>query len=65
MGQACAFVRNAIIGHMLAKGDFGIAATLTMVLQLIESMTDVGAEPSGSTIANSSGLHTSRIRIRK
>ena len=42
--QACAFFRNAILGHMLAKGDFGIAATLTMVLQLIESMTDVGAD---------------------
>jgi O-antigen/teichoic acid export membrane protein len=42
--QICSFLRNAILGHMLAKGDFGVAATLTMVLQLIESLTDVGAD---------------------
>ncbi len=44
VAQICSFIRNAIIGHMLAKGDFGIAATLTLVLQLIENMTDVGAD---------------------
>lgn len=58
-GFACAqvfsFLRNAILAHVLAKGDFGIAATLTMVLQLVESMTDVGADrlivqaPDGDT----------------
>ena len=42
--QVCSFLRNAILGHTLAKGDFGIAATLTMVLALIESVTDVGAD---------------------
>lgn len=42
--QVCSFLRNAIIGHILAKGDFGIAATLTMALQLVESLTDVGAD---------------------
>ena len=42
--QVCSFLRNAILGHVLAKGDFGIAATLTMVLQLIENMTDIGAD---------------------
>lgn len=53
--QMCSFLRNAILGHVLAKGDFGIAATLTMVLQLIESMTDIGADrlivqaPDGNT----------------
>ena len=53
--QLCSFLRNAILGHVLAKGDFGIAATLTMVLQLIESMTDIGADrlivqaPDGNT----------------
>ncbi len=42
--QACSFLRNAILGHVLAKGDFGIAATLTMILQLVETMTDTGAD---------------------
>lgn len=42
--QICSFLRNAILGHCLAKGDFGIAATLTMVLQLVESLTDTGAD---------------------
>ncbi len=44
IAQVCSFLRNAILGHLLAKGDFGVAATLTMVLQLIESLTDVGAD---------------------
>ena len=53
--QVFSFLRNAILGHVLAKGDFGIAATLTMVLQLVESMTDTGADrlivqaPDGDT----------------
>ncbi len=42
--QAMAFVRNAMLGHMLAKGDFGIAAILTLLLQLLDSLTDLGVD---------------------
>jgi O-antigen/teichoic acid export membrane protein len=42
--QLLAFARNAILGHMLARGDFGLAATLTLLLQLLETLTDLGAD---------------------
>lgn len=42
--QMFSFVRNAIIGHALSKGDFAIAAAITLVLQMIEVLTDVGAD---------------------
>jgi O-antigen/teichoic acid export membrane protein len=42
--QACSFARNAIIGHALSRGDFGVAATITMVLQLLEMLSDAGAD---------------------
>ncbi len=42
--QAMSFARNALIGHWLSQGDFGIAATITLMLQLIELMSDVGAD---------------------
>lgn len=42
--QAFAFARNAMIGHWLSKGDFGIAATITLTLQLIETLSDVGSD---------------------
>ncbi len=42
--QMCSFARNAIIGHWLSKGDFGVAATITLLLQLLETMTDLGAD---------------------
>lgn len=42
--QALSFVRNALIGHALAKGDFGIAATITLVLQSVDTVTDLGAD---------------------
>ena len=38
VAQACSFARNSIIGYSLSKGDFGIAATITLILQLIETM---------------------------
>lgn len=44
LAQAFSFVRNALIGHALSKGDFGIAATITMVLQLIDSLSEIGAD---------------------
>lgn len=62
--QACSFLRNAILGHSLAKGDFGIAVTLIMVLQLLESLTDVGADklivqaPAGDTPRFVATAHT-------
>ena len=42
--QVCSFLRNALLGHWLAKGDFGIAATLTLTLTLIEILSDLGAD---------------------
>lgn len=42
--QAMSFVRNAMLGHMLAKGDFGVAAILTLLLQLLDSLTDLGVD---------------------
>ncbi len=43
-GQACAFARNAILGHALAPTDFGIAAALTLTLQMLEMLSDPGAD---------------------
>ncbi|MEM8628244.1 MAG: oligosaccharide flippase family protein [Pseudomonadota bacterium] len=42
VAQACAFARNALLGQMLSKGDFGIAATITLTLQLVETLSDLG-----------------------
>lgn len=42
--QAMSLARNAMLGHMLAKGDFGIAAILTLLLQLLDSLTDLGVD---------------------
>jgi O-antigen/teichoic acid export membrane protein len=42
--QLLAFARNALLGHWLSKGDFGIAATITLMFQLIEMTTDLGAD---------------------
>ncbi len=42
--QACAFARNAILGHALSKGDFGVAAMLTLMLQVVETLSDLGSD---------------------
>ena len=42
--QVMSFARNAILGHMLAKGDFGVAAILTLLLQLLDALTDLGVD---------------------
>ncbi|MEW5964825.1 MAG: oligosaccharide flippase family protein [Pseudomonadota bacterium] len=42
--QILSFARNALIGHWLSKGDFGIAASITLVLQLLETVSDLGAD---------------------
>ena len=44
VSQGLSFLRNAIIGHTLSKGDFGIATTITLILQLVETLTDVGSD---------------------
>ena len=36
LAQGCSFARNALLGHLLSKSDFGIAATITLTLQLLE-----------------------------
>ncbi len=43
-GQAFAFLRNALIGHWLSPADFGVAATITLTLQLIETLSDIGSD---------------------
>lgn len=42
--QALSFGRNALIGHWLSRGDFGIAASITLTLQLCETLSDLGAD---------------------
>lgn len=42
--QLFAFLRNAMIGQWLSQGDFGIAATITLTLQLVEILSDVGSD---------------------
>ncbi len=42
--QGFSFLRNALIGHGLSKGDFGIAATITLLLQLVETLSDLGTD---------------------
>lgn len=44
LSQAFSFLRNALIGHALSKGDFGIAATITMLLMLVDTLSELGAE---------------------
>lgn len=43
-GQILSFGRNAMLGHLLSKGDFGTAAVLTLLLQLLDSLTDLGVD---------------------
>ena len=42
--QGLSFFRNAVIGHALSKDNFGIAATITLILQVIETLSDLGAD---------------------
>lgn len=44
IGQALSLVRNAVLGHWLSKGDFGIAASITLILQFTEILSDVGVD---------------------
>lgn len=43
-GQLFAFLRNALIGHWLSPADFGVAATITLTLQMIETLSDIGSD---------------------
>lgn len=43
-GQLMSLARNAMLAHMLAKGDFGIAAVLTITLQMIEMLSDLAID---------------------
>lgn len=42
--QGCSFLRNALLGHWLSQGDFGIAAAITLLLQLVDTLSDIGAD---------------------
>jgi O-antigen/teichoic acid export membrane protein len=62
--QALSFVRNALIGHALSKDNFGVAATITLILQMIETVSDLGADrlivqaPDGDRPRFVSAAHT-------
>ena len=43
-GQIASFARNAILGHLLSKGDFGVGATILIALQTLEIATDIAAD---------------------
>ena len=36
LGNVCIFIRNFVLARVLTKSDFGIAATLTVVISLLE-----------------------------
>ena len=42
LAQLLSFTRNAIIGHTLSPRDFGIAASITLLLQAVETLSDLG-----------------------
>ena len=42
--QVLSFARNAVLGHTLSKGDFGVAASITLMLQLVETLSDLGSD---------------------
>ena len=42
--QGASFLRNALIGRYLSPTDFGIAASITLALQLVEILSDLGAD---------------------
>lgn len=44
LSQIFSFARNAIFAHWLAKGDFGIAAAILLLLQMLETLSDLGAD---------------------
>ena len=40
LAQLVALARNALLAHLLSKGDFGVAAALTVTLQIFEMLSD-------------------------
>lgn len=42
--QLLGFARNAMLGHLLAKSDFGVAAAITITLQIFEMISDTAAD---------------------
>ncbi|HRD74725.1 MAG TPA: oligosaccharide flippase family protein [Hyphomicrobiaceae bacterium] len=42
--QAMSLGRNALLGYLLARGDFGIAASITLTLQTVEILTDLAPD---------------------
>lgn len=44
LGQVLSLARNAALGYWLSRGDFGIAAALVVTLQLVDTLTDLGAD---------------------
>ncbi len=44
LSQAMSFCRNAMLGHALSPRDFGIAASIALLLQLVETLSDLGSD---------------------
>lgn len=65
--QGCSFLRNALLGHWLSQGDFGIAAAITLLLQLVDTLSDLGADrliiqaPDGEAPALQATAHATLV----
>ncbi len=44
ISQLISLLRNAMMGHLLSKGDFGIASLFMVSISLVEMMSNVGIE---------------------
>ena len=44
LSQLFALGRNSVLGYLLSKGDFGIAASMTLALQVLEIASDTAAD---------------------
>lgn len=42
--QVLSFARNALIGHALSQSNFGIAASIALMLQIVETLSDLGSD---------------------
>lgn len=63
VSNVAGFVRNVILAHLLTKADFGIAATLGLVISLFELSAKIGIsrfviqDPDGNTPAFIASAH--------
>lgn len=62
--QVLGFARNVLLAHLLSKNDFGVAAALTVTLQVFEMVSDLAVDrlilqaPDGAGRKLIDGAHT-------